>query len=126
MFKKKMMMFIICFTSAFSFSINELEFDKELKKNQVISKKFSIENNTLEDRHYIFSIEGDDSVRVTPKIIKLSKLKSRDIEVTVKGDKKLGEHKYFLVIQEKVDLKDKEGLGINKKIKIEQKYKIIK
>ena len=111
-------------TLSFAFKIDELEFGKILNTNQKMDKVFTLENNNTETKIYKISVEGDKNVKITPNLLNLQPHQSKKFKLEVTAKKPKGEHSYFLIITEVRKEALKKEVGINKIIKIKQKYTI--
>lgn len=124
---KKIIFFFLISLNIFAFKIDSLNFDQKIKIGEKASKEFFLENNKDNIVRYKISIEGNKkNIKVSPNNLIISKGKSKSFTITIDGKGKLGEHTYFLIIEEEVvNLEKKESAAkIKLKYRIEQKYYI--
>lgn len=123
---KKIIIFMLTNILAFSFEINEIRFDKEILKGKKDSKEFVVNNSNNNKKAYLLSIEGDENVKVIPKILQIKSGEKELFKIEVDGKKSKGEHQYYLVIKELKSPKEIQGRGVEilKTIKILQKYTV--
>ena len=124
---RKLINLIICllvFTFSFSFKLSELEFSEIVSKGTKKSKRYTLTNNNKVNKLYTISVESDKNIKISPNALNLKPLDSRNFTIEVTGKGKVGEHSYFLVIKEVNKEKSKEGVDLNKIVRIKQKYTI--
>ena len=117
---------------SFSFSIDNLDFDKQVKENETIGKEFLIKNTSDYNKKYEISIKESknskilNNIKVVPSVLILKKNDSKKINIQVKNNGlKNGEYEYYLVIKERnIDLKknEKNVAMIDKNINILQSF----
>lgn len=110
--------------SAFSFSLSDLDFDKNLNKGEVKTKKYILTNNMDKIKKYSLSTNSNQ-VEIKPKTFILAPQKEKEFVIEVLGKGNIGVNEYILTITEKNLNKEKiEGsvLYLNKVVQIKQKY----
>ena len=107
----------------YALKIDDLKFDKIIKKNETQKKEFILTNNEVDEKIYRLTIENDKNVKVLPNIIQLKSYESKKIQIQVKGSEGKGDRNYYLVIKE-IQKTKQNKININKSVKIKQTYKI--
>lgn len=125
-------LFFIFNLLSFSFSIDNLDFDKQVKENETVGKEFLIKNTSDYNKKYEISIKESkdnkilNNIKVVPSVLILKKNDSKKINIQVKNrGLKNGEYEYYLVIKERnIDLKksEKNVAMIDKNINILQSF----
>ena len=124
---RKLINLIICllvFTFSFSFKLSELEFGETVQKGLKKSKSYTLTNNNKVNKLYTISAQGDKNIKISPNALNLKPLDSRKFTIEVTGKGKVGEHEYFLIVKDVNKEKSKEGVDLNKIVRIKQKYTI--
>lgn len=119
-----MLIMLILNINIFSFSLNNLEFDESLKKEETKTKEYVLKNNTKEIKKYSIATNSNN-VEVEPKTFVLSPQKEQKFYIKVLGKGKKGLNEYYLTIIEKNLNKDsskKNPVYLNKVVNIKQKY----
>lgn len=124
---KKILLVITMFVfniNLFSFSLNNLEFDEVLKKDEVKIKEYVLKNNTKGIKKYIISTDSTN-IEVKPRSFVLLPQKEKNFNIKVFGKGIDGANEFNLVITEKSLNKDsieKNAVYLNKIVQIKQKY----
>lgn len=108
----------------FSFSLDSLEFNEILKKEEIKTKEYTLNNNTNEIKKYSISTKSSN-VEIEPKSFVLSPQKEQKFNIKVLGKGNEGMNDFYLTIVEKNLNKDsskKNSLYLNKVVQIKQKY----
>lgn len=117
-------MIVVLNINVFSFSLDNLDFNETLKKNETKTKEYILKNNTTEIKRYKISTDNK-AVSVKPDTLILQPQTEKKVLLKVKGMGKKGENQYRLIISEKNLNKDKKTLNnvyLNKIVRIKQKY----
>lgn len=123
---KKIILFMILCVSSFAFKISSTNFDKEMGIGESKSEVYTIYNKKNYPLRYKASIEKNPTnIKVEPKNILIPANSSKDIEVSVVGDK-VGEQRYFLLLEEEALNLENSGTQAKLKMKyrIEHKYRV--
>ena len=132
---KRLILYFLSVTVVFSFEIDELKFNKEMKVGETAEKIFKLTNNNPDRTiSYNLRIEGDRNVKVSPAKIVLKKFESGYYSIKATGKRK-GTHHYKLIVEEGDIIPDKKeeikksnktggSITLKRRVAIEQKYKV--
>ena len=85
----------------FSFSLDSLDFDETLKKEEIKIKEYILNNNTTEIKKYSISTNFSN-VEIEPKYFVLAPQKEQKLYIKVFGEGNKGTNEFYLTIIEKV------------------------
>lgn len=124
---KKIMLIItmlIFNINIFSFSLDSLEFNEILKKDEYKTKEYILSNNTKEIKKYSISTNSNN-VEIKPKNFVLSPQKEQKVYIKVLGKGNRGINEFYLTIIEKNLNKNsskKNLMYLNKIVQLRQEY----
>lgn len=126
---KKILLFLIIGVTTFSIKLDEIKFNKVVKKGESVEKTFTLTNNKEAVVKYSLSIEEAEknkNIEVTPKSILILPKQEKKFKIKVKGNE-LGEKSYYLNIRENsIDVKNqKNDLKVNMIYRFQQKYTVV-
>lgn len=115
--------------TTFSIKLDEIKFNKVVKKGESVEKTFTLTNNKEAVVKYSLSIEEAEknkNIEVTPKSILILPKQEKKFKIRVKGNE-LGEKSYYLNIRENsIDVKNqKNDLKVNMIYRFQQKYTVV-
>lgn len=125
----KTILFLSIGVFSYALQINDIRFDKIMKKNENGEKIFRVINTEKDYIIYKMYVEGSDKVKVEPKVLMIKNGQEESFKVKVR-DNRIGKHEYYLVFEEvKVIEKDETKsakASLLKTIRILQKYEVVK